>query len=108
MAELFLPVLSHFQNNNPWSASAGRMRYRILPDTEREVLSVEIWEGPWAYEFSQVETTGEFPLSQEGLSALPDWLAQRQKEVDARPERTLEENIARRKDSSGKARRPLN
>ncbi len=34
MAQLFLPVLSHFQNENPWSASTGRMpkvTYNRLP-----------------------------------------------------------------------------
>lgn len=96
MAQLFLPVLSHFQNKNPWSASAGRMRYRILPDAEAQTLAVEVWEGPWSREFSSVELTETFPLSQEGLDALPAWLDQRQQEIDARPARTLEENITRK------------
>ena len=96
MAQMFLPVLSHFQNKNPWSASAGRMRYRILPDVDAETLTAEVWEGPWAREFSTVELTQTFPLSQEGLDALPAWLDACQQDIDARPARTLEENIARK------------
>ena len=96
MAQMFLPVLSHFQNKNPWSASAGRMRYRILPDVEAGTLTVEVWEGPWSREFSNPELTETFPLSQEGLDALPEWLDVRQQDINARPERTLEENIARK------------
>ena len=96
MAQLFLPVLSHFQNKNPWSASAGRMRCRILPDVEQETLTVEVWEGPWSREFSTVELTETFPLSPEGLDALPAWLDARQRDINARPHRTLEENIARK------------
>ena len=100
MAELFLPVLSHFQNRNPWSASAGRLRYRILPTVaESEAdsfLTAEVWEGPWAYEFSTVEDTKCFPLSEEGLAALPPWLLQWAGTVNARPRRTLAEDDARR------------
>lgn len=100
MAELFLPVLSHFENNNPWSASAGRLRFRILPtvsDTpEESILTAEVWEGPWAYEFSQVEETKTFPLSESGLAELPAWLENWRRNMEARPQRTLAENIARR------------
>ena len=99
MDEIFMPVLSHFQNGNPWLSSAGRLSFRILPHTPQEgeaTLSVEVWEGPWAYEFSTVEDTKTFPLTEEGIAAIPVWLAQWRQEVEGRPQRTLEENIARR------------
>ena len=101
MAELFLPVLSHFQNENPWTSGIGRLRCRILPTVGKEegdggILTAEVWEGPWAYEFSTVEETKTFPLSQEGLEGLREWLTGWGETVNARPERTLEENIARR------------
>lgn len=105
MAELFLPVLSHFQNGNPWTASAGRLRLRILPtlpdgETEEGVLTAQVWEGPWAYEFSQVEETRAFPLSQEGLDALSPWLEQWRQQIEARPKRSLAEDLSRRTDTS--------
>lgn len=99
MAEIFMPVLSHFQNGNPWSASAGRLRFLILPHIPEEgeaTLTVEVWEGPWAYEFSTVEAVATFPLSQEGLETIPAYLERWHREVESRPQRTLEENIARR------------
>lgn len=99
MDQIFMPVLSHFQNGNPWTASAGRLRFRILPDTPQDgesTLTVEVWEGPWAYEFSTVEETATFPLSQEGLETIPAYLERWHQEVEGRPQRTLEENIARR------------
>ncbi len=96
MADFFLPVLSHFQNGNPWSASAGRLRYRILPDSGEGVLTAEVWEGPWAYEFSVVEQSQTFPLSEEGLASLPGWLEEWRQTVEARPKRTLAENVERR------------
>ena len=102
MAELFLPVLSHFQNKNPWSASSGRLRYRILPTVaENEadsLLTAEVWEGPWAYEFSTVEESRTFPLTQEGLESLPPWLAAWAETVNARPRRTMAEDDQRKKE----------
>ena len=102
MAELVLPVLSHFQNNNPWLGSMGRLRYRIIPTVaereEESLLTAQVWEGPWAYEFSTVEETAVFPLTQEGLQALSPWLAERGAQVNARPKRTMAEDAARRKE----------
>ena len=100
MDEIFMPVLSHFQNGNPWSASAGRLRFRILPDGGSGALTAEVWEGPWAYEFSTVEDTKVYPLTEEGIAAIPVWLEQWRAQVESRPQRTLEENIARRVEPS--------
>lgn len=100
MAELFLPVLSHFQNENPWTSSIGRLRCRVIPTVSGEeeggILTAEVWEGPWAYEFSTVEGAETFPLSQEGLEALREWLTGWGETVNVRPPRSLEENMARR------------
>lgn len=96
MPDFFLPVLSHFQNGNPWSASAGRLRYRILPDGGAGTLTAEVWEGPWAYEYSTVEATRAFPLTEAGLSLLPAWLEEWRVAVESRPRRTWEENAQRR------------
>lgn len=101
MAELFLPVLSHFLNNNPWTASHARMRYRAVPavneDLESGTLNVEVWEGPWAYEFSTVEEEKTFPLTSEGLEELGQWLMEWSGQINARPPRSMEENWNRRK-----------
>ena len=108
--ELFLPVLSHFENRNAWSSSAGRMRYLITPHLAPfpegmeegdgappgSTLTIEVWEGPWAYEFSTVEAQETFPLTQEGLDALPAFIQTWQEAIAARPERAMAENVARR------------
>ena len=98
MPDMFFPVLSHFQNGNPWSASLGRLRFRIIPSGEDKnaILTAQVWEGPWAFEFSSVEEEKVFPLTQEGLDQLPVWLGEWGETVNARPPRTLEENIARK------------
>lgn len=94
MEKLFIPVLSHFQNGNFWTASGGRMRCRAVP--EADCLTAQVWEGPWSYEDSPVEEERQFPLSEEGLEALGDWLAGWQEQINARPARTLAETIQAR------------
>ncbi len=97
--ELFLPVLSHFENGNFWTASGGRMRYRVDPVKEEDVwadLEARVWEGPWSLADSTVEETVSFPLSEEGLKQLRAWALGWQETINARPARTLAETIAAR------------
>ena len=94
MEELFLPVLSHFQNGNGWITSADRPRYQVTPEEEK--LTVQVWQGPWCYALSRVEDTAEFPLSEGGLAALRAWLEQWAEEMNGRPRESLAETIARR------------
>ena len=72
MEELFLPVLSHFQNGNFWTASGGRMQCRVDPG--EEALTAQVWEGPWNQGDSIMEETRDFPLTDGGLEELRAWL----------------------------------
>lgn len=94
MEDFFLPVLSHFQNENFWTASAGALRYRVTP--REEGLAAEVWEGPWRYADSRVEETRTFPLSDEGLEELRRWLTGWRDAIGQRPRPGLEESIRRR------------
>ena len=97
--ELFLPVLSHFENGNFWTASGGRMRYRVDPVKEEDVwtaLSAQVWEGPWSLADSTVEETAGFPLTEEGLQQLRAWVLDWQGRINARPPRTMAETIQAR------------
>ena len=96
MEEFFLPVLSHFLNGNFWTASAGRVRYRAVPSEDKSTLTAQVWEGPYGFAFSQIEEEAAFPLSQEGLDALRAWAVGWAETINARPRRTLAEDLARR------------
>ena len=98
---IFLPVLSHFENDNFWTASAGRLRCRVNPVKEEgekvpSSLSAQVWEGPWNLLDSRVEETRPFPLSEEGLAELRRWLMTWAGEINARPPKTLAQTIAER------------
>ena len=94
MEELYLPVLSHFQNGNIWTGSDRRLRYRIVPG--ESALAAEAWEGPWSYSLSQVEEHVEFPLDESGLAALRDWITRWSAHIKARPPRSLADTILAR------------
>lgn len=103
METMFLPVLSHFQNENIWIASDGKLRYQVTPTAvtgedgeEKQVLVAETWEGPWSREFSVIESVKEFPMSDDGIEELRAWLIAASTEINARPDKSLEENLARR------------
>ena len=97
MDELFLPVLSHFENGNFWTASGGRMRYRVDPEPgEEPQLAARVWEGPWSLADSPVEEEARFPLSEAGLEELRAWAVKWRAQIDARPKKTLAETVAAR------------
>lgn len=91
MEALYLPVLSHFQNGNLWTGSDRRLRYRIVPG--EETITAEVWEGPWAYELSQVEERTEYPMDEAGLTALGAWITAWSDTINARPARSLADTI---------------
>ena len=84
MADLFIPTLHSFAMNNPFTGSCGAFRFRIKPDvvmaTQKEVdyekssICAEFWHGPFCYELSQMEGTQKFPMSEEGVAAMKQWL----------------------------------
>ena len=98
--ELFLPVLSHFENGNFWTASGGRMRYRVDPVKGEEdhppTLTAQVWEGPWRLQDSTVEETKSFPMTEEGLEEVRAWALAWQEKINARPPRSLKETLQAR------------
>lgn len=94
MENLYLPVLSHFQNGNIWTGSAGRLRYCLTPDGD--LITAEVWEGPFSYAMSQIEETVSFPLKEEGLNTLAEWLQAWDTKINARPARSISETLQMR------------
>ena len=84
MAELFLPTLHSFANNNVFTGSSGSLRFKASPvlafqenkevDFASSTIKVEFWHGLFCYEKSQMEGEQSFPLSEEGLQQMRAWL----------------------------------
>ena len=69
---IYLPSLSHWEYGNPWSGDRGRARFLVTP-AEGE-MTAEMWLGPMSRDFVEPERTAVFPISEEGLKALEEWL----------------------------------
>lgn len=84
MAEIFIPTLHTFVNDNIFTGSCGALRFRIAPQvtmaTKKEVdlakssIRCEIWHGALCYELSEMEAEREFPMSEEGRAEMKAWL----------------------------------
>ena len=84
MVDIFLPTLHSFAMNNIFTGSWGAFRFRAEPkvimatakevDFEQSSIHAEYWHGPFCYELSQMEGAQTFPMTQEGLAAMKQWL----------------------------------
>ena len=84
MAELFLPTLHTFAMNNIFTGSLGPLRFRAVPnvvmanakevDFAQSSIFVEYWHGLYCYEKSEMEGSETFPMTEEGRTAMLQWL----------------------------------
>ena len=84
MADIFIPTLHTFANDNIFTGSCGALRFRIVPtvvwarkhevNMEESSIRCEFWHGPLCYELSQMEGERTFPMSPEGREDMKRWL----------------------------------
>ena len=78
--ELFLPTISHWQFGNNWSGALGRACFWVTPKDGE--LEAEVWTGPRCREEGEAEHAAQFPLDEDGLTALRGWLILRAGEIN--------------------------
>ena len=88
-----LPSLSHFLNGNGWLGSAGLMRFQIEKPADGEMTAV-LWQGPFSRPYAQEIERQTFPVSDEGLAAVLDYLNAKAQAVNETPPFTEEETMA--------------
>lgn len=84
MPDIFLPTLHTFAMNNIFTGSWKNFRFRAAPnivklnpkevDMDNSSIHVEYWHGPFCYEKSTMEGESTFPMSEEGRTAMKQWL----------------------------------
>lgn len=79
-----LPTLSHFLNGNGWLGSAGLLRFQIEKPAEGEMTAV-LWQGPFSRPYAQELERQTFPVSEEGLTAVLDYLNAKAQAVNETP-----------------------
>ena len=84
MADIFLPTVHTFENENTFTGSCGALRFRAEPrvvkqankevDRENSSIFCQLWHGEKCYELSEMEKEKEFPMSEQGRAELKSWL----------------------------------
>ena len=85
MNEVYIPNLHSFAMNNVFTGSCGALRFMIKPkvvkiegskeiDFSQSSMVAEFWHGKFCYEKSEMEGREVFPLSEEGRTAMKQWL----------------------------------
>ncbi len=92
MNDIYIPTMLFWENGNTWYGSKGPARFFIQPvkheppedDPETKAhttLDVELWKGPLTKSLSEIIATASFPLSEEGLVQMTQWLEERAAEL---------------------------
>ena len=86
MEALFIPTLSFWENGNSWYGSKGLARFFIKPEKpegeETPQLSVQLWRGPLCMDLSEILSTAQFPVSEEGIQQTTIWLEEQAKTLN--------------------------
>ena len=88
MEPVTIPTMLFWENGNTWYGSKGLARFFIHPVTapvsENEPdspkttnLEVELWRGPLTHQLSEILETTSFPMTEDGLTELTQWLENR-------------------------------
>lgn len=70
-----LPGLLYFQNGGVFKGSKGNIRFIIKPTDDR--IIVQMWQGPYCYEKSEMEDESQFELNDNGRCAMVEWLTEK-------------------------------
>lgn len=70
--ELYLPSLSHWKHENPWSGSVEKARFAV--DVSNGVMTACLWAGPLMRSLSTILAQQEFDVSEDGLAQMKAWL----------------------------------
>ena len=84
MKEIFLPTLHWFAMTNLFTGSCGEFRFRAKPnvimatskevDFDQSTITAEFWHGLYCYEKSVMEGSATFPMTEEGMQEMKNWL----------------------------------
>lgn len=88
-----LPTLGHFLNGNGWLGSAGLLRFQIEKPQEGEMTAV-LWQGPFSRPYAQELERQTFPVTEEGLVAVTQYLNGKAQAVNETPPFTEAETTA--------------
>lgn len=75
MSKVELPAFHYFEVGNRYSGHIGQeKRYQLVADKDNQLMTVQIWFGPYCQEKSEVIEAKEFALDDGGYEQMIRWL----------------------------------
>lgn len=74
MSELYVPNYMSFHNENTFFGSYRGLRFKLTPNVADTEIHAEYWHGPLCYEMSDMDGDQTFPLSEQGIESMIQWL----------------------------------
>ena len=81
---LYLPTLTHWLHRNQWTGSLGKAQYYILPRPDEDIMDAELWLGPLSRPLCVVDVQASFPITDDGVEALRQWLIEQSALINSR------------------------
>lgn len=74
-----LPMLDFLKEKNCYTGSVGDFRYKIQPSEEgMQVWTYRVYSFDYCQEHGLIQGEASFPLDQEGMEAMGQWLKEQQ------------------------------
>ena len=72
--DFYIPTNTYFDSGNKLTGSRNGMNYKMTPQKEEKEIRVQIWYGEWNLEHSDLIASRLFPMTQESMAAIEQWL----------------------------------
>lgn len=72
--DLYIPNYMSFNNDNIFLGSFQGLRFKLSPNVAEQTILAEYWYGPLCYEKSTMDGEKTFPMSDEGIAEMTDWV----------------------------------
>lgn len=72
--DIHVPNYMSFHNDNIFLGSYQGLRFKLSPNVEELTIHAEYWFGALCYELSQMDGEDTFPMTDEGIERMKNWL----------------------------------
>ena len=72
--DFYIPTITDFDSGNKLTGSRNGMNYKMTPQKEEKEIRVQVWYGEWNLEHSDLIASRLFPMTQESMALIEQWL----------------------------------
>lgn len=72
--DIYVPNYMSFNNDNIFIGSYQGLRFKLSPNVAEQTIRAEYWFGPLCYEMSEMDGEETYPMTEEDIVKMTDWL----------------------------------